>query len=139
MELEHGARGQVTQRVSPIMTTTQESCRPNFLVRGRRAIGLVGAATAFLSVGLMLPTSATTTTPGTWSFFPPQTFTDSSTTTTAPGPTAYKTAVRPPVNADGSSNFSAKRGVIPVQFDLLAAPTTVTTTTTTRTYAPPVW
>jgi hypothetical protein len=45
--------------------------------------------------------------------------------------------VRPPINADGSSNWPAKRGVIPVQFDLLAAPTT--TTTTTRTYNPPVW
>jgi hypothetical protein len=45
--------------------------------------------------------------------------------------------VRPPINADGSSNWPSKRGVIPVQFDLLAAPTT--TTTTTKTYDPPVW
>jgi hypothetical protein len=51
--------------------------------------------------------------------------------------TAYTSAVRAPINADGSSNWPAKRGVIPVQFDLLAAPTTVTTTTTT--YDPPVW
>jgi hypothetical protein len=45
--------------------------------------------------------------------------------------------VRPPINADKSSNWPAKRGVIPVQFDLLAAPST--TTTTTKTYNPPVW
>ena len=45
--------------------------------------------------------------------------------------------MRPPINADGSSNWPAKRGVIPVQFDLLAAPST--TTTTTKTYDPPVW
>jgi hypothetical protein len=45
--------------------------------------------------------------------------------------------VRPPINADGTSNFPARRGVIPVQFNLLAAPTT--TTTTTKTYDPPVW
>jgi hypothetical protein len=72
---------------------------------------------------------------GTWYFHGPQTFT--TTTSTTPGTPAYKTAVRLPINADGSSNFPAKRGVISVQFDLLAAPTT--TTTTTKTYDPPVW
>ncbi len=83
----------------------------------------------------MSPASSVTTTGGTWSSGPDQTYTD--TVTTAPGATAYKTAVRPPINADGSSNFAAKKGVIPVQFDVLAAPSTVTTTT--RTYNPPVW
>jgi hypothetical protein len=79
--------------------------------------------------------AAAATTTGTWSSYPPQT--SSSQTTTSAGTPVYKTAVRPPINADGSSNFSVKRGVIPVQFDLLAAPTT--TTTTTKTYNPPVW
>jgi hypothetical protein len=79
--------------------------------------------------------AAAADTTGTWSSYPAQTST--SQTTTSAGPPAYKTAVRPPINADGSSNFSARRGVISVQFDLLAAPTT--TTTTTKTYDPPVW
>jgi hypothetical protein len=80
--------------------------------------------------------TATTTVPtqGTWDMYPPQTFTDSSVTTTT---TSYRAAVRGAVNADGTSNFSAKKGVVAVQFDLLAAPST--TTATTRTYAPPVW
>lgn len=78
--------------------------------------------------------TATVSTVGTWTMDPPQTFTDSSVTTTT---TSYKAAVRGAVNADGTSNFSAKKGVVPVQFDLLAAP--ATTTATTRTYAPPVW
>lgn len=37
----------------------------------------------------------------------------------------------------GTAAAGPKRGVIPVQFDLLAAPTT--TTTTTKTYDSPVW
>lgn len=78
--------------------------------------------------------TATVPTQGTWTMDPPQTFTDSSVTTTT---TSYKAAVRGAINADGTSNFSAKKGVVAVQFDLLAAP--ATTTTTTRTYAPPVW
>src|SRR5690348_5819923 len=40
-------------------------------------------------------------------------------------PTAYQTKVNPPIAADGSSNFAAKRGVIPVQFSLLTAPGSV--------------
>ena len=103
---------------------------------GRASIGIVAAIGAVLSLGLMSPASANGgVTPGAWSFDPGQTYTDS--TSTAAGPTVYKAAVRAPINTDGSSNFSAKRGVIPVQFDLLAAPSTVTTTT--RTYDPPVW
>ncbi len=106
--------------------------------RGWRIAGVAGGAVALMSLGLVAPASSvdtTAATEGSWSFFSPQTYTD--TTTHVAGPTAYKTVVRPPVNADGSSNFPAKRGVIPIQFDLLAAPTT--TTTTTRTYDPPVW
>jgi hypothetical protein len=91
-------------------------------------------ATAALLGGLMVaPVSAAAAT-GTWYSYPPQTFTDSVEVTEG---FTYQTAVRPPINADGSSNWPAKRGVIPVQFDLLAAPST--TTTTTRTYDPPVW
>jgi len=37
-------------------------------------------------------------------------------------PTAYQTQVNPPIAADGSSNFPAKHGVIPVQFSLFTAP-----------------
>jgi hypothetical protein len=95
------------------------------------------AVLAGLFVAAMaLPASATVpTTTGTWYSYPDQTFTTATSITT--GPTAYKSAVRPPINADGSSNWPAKRGVIPVQFDLLAAPST--TTVTTKTYDPPVW
>jgi hypothetical protein len=82
---------------------------------------------------LVSPASAGTTT-GTWYFRPDQTFTTSSVVTHG---FTYQTAVRPPINADGSSNWPSKRGVIPVQFDLLAAPST--TTTTIKTYDPPVW
>jgi hypothetical protein len=37
---------------------------------------------------------------------------------------SYKTAVRQPINADGSSVFGAKRGVVPVQFDVLSGTAT---------------
>jgi hypothetical protein len=85
----------------------------------------------------MSPASSTTaTTTGSWQFYPGQTYTDAP-GAPVPGDTVYKTVVRPPINSDGSSNFPAKRGVIPVQFDLLAA--TSTTATTTRTWDPPVW
>jgi hypothetical protein len=95
---------------------------------------LAGAVSLLVAGLLISPAAAAPTTTGTWYSYPPQTYTDTTTTTTG---AAYKSAVRPPINADGSSNWPAKRGVIPVQFDLLAAPTT--TTTTTRTYDPPVW
>lgn len=110
--------------------------RPNTVSLPKRlalAVGLV----ALLSIALVSPASSTETpapTVGTWGIYPAQTYTDATTTTTG---ASYKTEVRAPINADGSSNFPAKRGVIPVQFNLLAAPTT--TTTTTRDYAPPVW
>jgi hypothetical protein len=98
----------------------------------QKFVALIAFAIAILTMAASA--TASPTTQGTWGFYPPQTYTE--TTTTANG-FAYKTAVRPPINADGSSNWPAKRGVIPVQFDLLAAPTT--TTTTTKTYNPPVW
>lgn len=92
-------------------------------------------AAAVLAATLVVTGSvAAATTSGTWYFHPAQTFTTSSVVTHG---FTYQTAVRPPINADGSSNWPAKRGVIPVQFDLLSAPTT--TTTTTKTYDPPVW
>ena len=97
-------------------------------------IGALASAAALLTLGLAPASATASTTPGTWEFHPGQTYTD---ITTSSYTTAYKTAVRPPINADGSSNFPAKRGVIPMQFDLLAA--TATTMTTTRTYDPPVW
>jgi hypothetical protein len=78
--------------------------------------------------------SATSTSAGTWTLYPAQTDVTSSSTVTS---ATYKTAVRPPINADGSSNFPGKRGVIPVQFDLLAG--TKTVTTTTRTVGPVVF
>jgi hypothetical protein len=89
---------------------------------------------ALALMGAMAPVSASSPTVGTWQLDPAQTFHDTTVTSTG---SIYKAVVRPPINADGSSNFTAKRGVIPVQFDLLAAPST--STTTTRTYDPPVW
>ena len=100
----------------------------------RKVFTGVTAFAAMLLLALPATASATPTT-GTWYSYPAQTTSTETSTTT--GPTAYKSAVRPPINADGSSNWPAKRGVIPVQFDLLAAPSTTTTTTTT--YGPPVW
>jgi hypothetical protein len=98
----------------------------------KRRLAMLAAIAA-----LLLPASsvmATPSTAGTWYFRPDQTFTSSPVVTHG---YTYQVAVRPPINSDGTSNFPAKRGVIPVQFDLLAAPST--TTTTTKTYAPPVW
>jgi hypothetical protein len=99
----------------------------------------VGVGLAVVTMGALVTllvggAAAATSTTGTWYSYPAQTPTISTVVTHG---FAYQTAVRQPINADGSSNFSARRGVIPVQFDLLSAPTTTTTTTTT--YAPPVW
>jgi hypothetical protein len=107
-------------------------------IRPRTCLSVLagGVVLLFALTGvLVMPASASSSTTGTWYFRPDQTFT--TTTTTTAGPPMYKSAVRAPINADGSSNWPAKRGVIPVQFDLLAAPTT--TTTTTKTYDPPIW
>jgi hypothetical protein len=103
----------------------------------RRSILLLGTMATVLTALLLGGAASASGSPttGSWYSYPPQTHTDTQTTTS--GSTAYQTAVRPPINADGSSNWPAKRGVIPVQFDLLAAPSTVTSTT--RTYGPPVW
>ena len=103
----------------------------------RAVRGGVVAFAALVPLGLMAPasSSANGASPGSWEFIPAQTYSDSSSSPVTQ--TVYKTAVRAPINADGSSTFAAKRGVVPVQFDLLAA--TATTTTTTRTYDPPVW
>jgi hypothetical protein len=98
-----------------------------------RQLAVTLALASLVVAGLLVSPAAATTT-GFWYFHGPQTFTQETTTTTG---TDYQTAVRPPINSDGTSNWPAKRGVIPVQFDLLAAPTT--TTTTTKTYDPPVW
>lgn len=98
---------------------------------------LTGVAVgALLAAGLGTARAATAdpSTTGTWGMYPAQTFQSSTVTTPT---TSYKVAVRAPINADGSSNFLAKRGVIPVQFDLLAG--TGSTTVTTETYDPPVW
>jgi hypothetical protein len=97
----------------------------------RRLALIVSIAALLLPAGSVTAAGAPA---GTWYFRPDQTFTTSSVVTQG---FDYKSAVRPPINVDGSSNWPAKRGVIPVQFDLLAAPST--TTTTTKTYDPPVW
>ena len=103
-------------------------------MKGLKRLGLILALGSLLLGGLLVSPAVAATTTGTWYSYPPQTFTTSSVVTTG---STYKSAVRPLINADGSSNWPAKRGVIPVQFDLLAAPTP--TTTTTKTYDPPVW
>jgi hypothetical protein len=99
-----------------------------------RNLSVTLALAALVVTGLLVSPAAAATTTGTWYLRPDQTFTTSSVVTHG---SSYVSAVRPPINANGSSNWPAKRGVIPVQFDLLAAPTT--TTTTTKTYDPPVW
>jgi hypothetical protein len=99
-----------------------------------KQLGAIVALGALVVTGLLVSPASAATTTGSWYFHPAQTFTTSSVVTHG---FTYQSAVRPPINTDGSSNWPAKRGVIPVQFDLLAAPTT--TTTTTKTYDPPVW
>ena len=89
------------------------------------------AGQGFLIDNLSLSSGPITTTAsaGTWELFPEQSSSDNDVTTTK---LLYQAKVRPPINADGSSNFPKRRGVIPVQFDLESATkTTVTTTTTT--------
>jgi hypothetical protein len=95
----------------------------------RRFFSLLAAAALTVSA-MVSPASAITTptTTGTWHLVPPQSHTSTTATTTS---TIYKTLVRPPINADGSSNFPKKRGVIPVQFDLQSATRTDVATTTT--------
>jgi len=70
-------------------------------------LGLAGGLAALVLAGSVSPASAGGAAAGTWTYGPTQA-------------TSYQAAVRAPINADGSSNFKAKNGVIPVQFDLLA-------------------
>ncbi len=102
----------------------------------RRLVSIFSAAALTATLFGLGAASATVVTAGAWYYGDPgQTYTDSTSVVTSG--ISYKSAVRAPISADGTSNFAAKRGVVPVQFDLLAAPTTVTTTT--RNYDPPVW
>ena len=102
----------------------------------RRFFGAMALVVLTGAIALMTGAAgATPTSTGTWTLYPAQT--DTTTTGTPVTSTAYRTAVRPPINADGSSNWPRKRGVIPVQFDLLAG--TKTVTTTTRTIGPVVF
>ena len=94
--------------------------RRNASARRWSAVGILGTATAMLSLGQMSPALSVPTTSGGWEFFSPQSYTDSI-SAPVPGVPVYTTAVRPPINADGTSNFPAKRGAIPVQFDLLGS------------------
>ena len=48
---------------------------------------------------------------------------------------SYNSQIRQPINPDGTSTWPAKRGVIPVQFNLTASPTTETRTVTSTTTA----
>ena len=73
------------------------------------APGTLGKGFLFDNLTLASGPIVNPTTAGTWELYPPQ------------GQNGYTTKVRPPINADGSSNWPAKRGVIPVQFDLFAA------------------
>jgi hypothetical protein len=99
-----------------------------------RTAGAAAPATAgkgFLIDNLLLSSGpiATTASAGVWELFPEQVSSEDDVTTTT---LLYQAKVRSPINADGSSNFPKRRGVIPVQFDLESATkTTVTTTTTT--------
>lgn len=80
---------------------------------------LLAAAVVAAVAAFMLPSSATAVTPtGAWELIPAQ----SDTLGTAES--TYQTVVRPPINADGTSVFAAKRGVVPVQFDVLSGTAT---------------
>jgi len=68
-----------------------------------RSLGTIGAMLLAL-----IPALASAQTPGTWTLYPPQA-------------SVLTTAVRPPIDADGTSSWPKQRGVIPVQFDLFEA------------------
>ncbi len=85
-------------------------------------------ATALAAGGLVLSglitagaASAGTIAAGSWSLYPAQPQTSST-------QTVYQAQVQQPINPDGSSVWSAKMGVIPVQFSLQQATKTTTTT-----------
>lgn len=75
------------------------------------------AAVVAVAFTVGLPAGSATSA-GTWELIPAQS------DTTGTPVTTYQTVVRPPINADGSSVFNAKRGVVPVQFDVLSGTTT---------------
>ena len=63
-----------------------------------------------LVFGAVSPASASPTTTGSWTLYPPQA-------------TLYGATVQQPINADGSSNFKSNgNGVIPIKFSLLSGP-----------------
>jgi hypothetical protein len=111
------------------------------LTAGASALALSGLG-LLASAGAASATAAPGTTgAGSWSFDPgdgsnaiqlPSTST--STTTSA----AYQAQVQQPINADGSSVFSAKSRTIPVKYKVQKATTTRTTTTTTDAVYPGV-
>jgi hypothetical protein len=73
-----------------------------------------------------------------WLESPTEITTDVSTTEKSEsrdGASLYNSQIRQPINPDNTSTWPAKRGVIPVQFNLTASPTTETATTTTTTTA----
>jgi hypothetical protein len=111
-----------------------------------RMLVAAGATCGLAAFGLVTAGAASATTgpgtygPGSW-YFDPGTGTNaiqlaatSSSTTTS---TVYQAQIQQPINPDGSSVWSAKRGVIPVQFYLQQAADTKKTTTTTSAVYPP--
>lgn len=115
----------------------------------RRTItALAAAATAAFSGFALMATSAVyasngpgTYGPGSW-FFDRGTGTNAiqlaTTTPSITTFTVYQAQVQQPINPDGSSVWSSKRGVIPVQFTLQESTDTRTTTTTTDAIYPGV-
>ncbi len=95
-----------------------------FRTAGTAAPATLGSGFLIDNLNLTSGPTVTAAVDGTWSLYPAQA--SSTSTTTA---TLYQAKVRAPINADGSSNFPKRRGVIPVQFDLESAIRTTTTTT----------
>jgi hypothetical protein len=115
----------------------------------RTRVGLVGIVAA----GLMLMTAGAASAAPTvetefdnialgnswWLESPTQITTDVSTSSETESRdgalSSYNAQIRQPINPDGTSTWPAKRGVIPVQFNLTAAPATETRTVTETTTA----
>lgn len=74
-------------------------------MRHRSLLASLTVSAALVAVLLPAAASASTVYPGGWSAYPGQA-------------TVSQTSVQQPINADGSSNFKATRGVIPVKFAL---------------------
>jgi len=92
------------------------------------APGTLGKGFLFDNLALNSGPITDPTTAGSWTLQPAQSVTTSTSTSTD---TLFQTKVKPPINADGTSNWPKKRGVIPVQFELDSSTKTTTTTTTT--------